>query len=80
MVKPAFLDALSHSLKAGATWHFATDVQAYYQQALELLQAHADYTVQKTWDLASKPSASFTHFDAKAREKGSNVYFIQGEK
>jgi len=80
VVSQEFLSDMAKALKTDAPLHLATDVKAYYDEMAQLLAAHPAYAIQDAWDLKSRPSKCFTHFDAKAREKGSNVYFIESQK
>ncbi|HEY1861301.1 MAG TPA: tRNA (guanosine(46)-N7)-methyltransferase TrmB [Gemmataceae bacterium] len=70
-----FVGECARVLQSGGYLHVATDVEAYFRVILDLLRQQSPLREQASLD-ADPPSAAFTNFERKARERGQPIFRI----
>lgn len=82
VIQPGFISDLQRVLVPGGTFHFWTDVEEYFDEAVGLLKQHSDLTgplpVEET---EAKHDMDFrTHFERRMRKYDHDVFRSQFQK
>ena len=82
VVRPALLADIQRTLRGGGLLHLWTDVEEYFQAALELIAAHTQ--LEGPLPVAELPALNEldyrTHFERRTRLEGAPVYRAEFRK
>lgn len=76
IVSPQVVQDIQRVLKPGGTFHFWTDVEEYFESALEIIQAHSDLEgpLDVTEKVATHDMDYRTHFERRMRLNDHPVF------